>query len=127
MLKHIPCDCKCKVNSVTCNSNQKWNNDIFQDECKNYSMCKKDYNWNPSTCICENSKHRIRIVDDSVILCDEIPNASNSVSTNVRNTILTYVTSTMPIDSDDKTVRYNGLLYSYYFISNCKVIVIISC
>ena len=42
LLKHNPCDCKCKLNSVTCNSNQKWNNDIFQDECKNYSMCKKD-------------------------------------------------------------------------------------
>ena len=26
MVKHIPCDCKCKVNSTTCNSNQKWNN-----------------------------------------------------------------------------------------------------
>ena len=82
---------------------------------------------NPCTCICENSKHLIRIVNDSVILCDEITNDSNSVSTNVKNTILTYVTSTVPINSDHKTVRYNGLLYSYYFISNCKVIVIISC
>ena len=26
MVKHIPRDCKCKVNSTTCNSNQKWNN-----------------------------------------------------------------------------------------------------
>ena len=42
LLKHIPCDCKWKLNSVTCNSNQKLNNDIFQGECKNYSMCKKD-------------------------------------------------------------------------------------
>ena len=24
--KHISCDCKCKFNSTTCNSNQKWNN-----------------------------------------------------------------------------------------------------
>ena len=42
LLKHLPCDCKCKFNSVTCNSNQKWNNDIFQCECKNYGICKKD-------------------------------------------------------------------------------------
>ena len=24
--KHISCDCKCKFNSATCKSNQKWNN-----------------------------------------------------------------------------------------------------
>ena len=24
--KRISCDCKCKLNSTTCNSNQKWNN-----------------------------------------------------------------------------------------------------
>ena len=26
MAKHISCDCKCKVNDITCNSNQKRNN-----------------------------------------------------------------------------------------------------
>ena len=39
--KHISCDCKCKFNSTTCNSNQKWNNRICQCECKNYRRCKK--------------------------------------------------------------------------------------
>ena len=54
MTKHIPCDCKCKFNSTTCNSNQKWNNKTCQYECKNYHKCKKDYRWNPpSTCIWE--------------------------------------------------------------------------
>ena len=24
MTKHIFCDCKCKFNSTTCNSNKKW-------------------------------------------------------------------------------------------------------
>ena len=24
MTEHIPCDCKCKFNSTTCNSKQKW-------------------------------------------------------------------------------------------------------
>ena len=27
LVKHISCDCKCKFNSTTCNSNQRWNND----------------------------------------------------------------------------------------------------
>ena len=26
MTKHFSCDCKCKFNRTTCNSNQKWNN-----------------------------------------------------------------------------------------------------
>ena len=54
MVKHISCDCKCNFNSTTCNSNKKWNNETFQCECKTYHMCKIDYSWNLSTCICEN-------------------------------------------------------------------------
>ena len=42
MTKHISCDCKCKFNSATCNSNQKWNNKTFQCECKNYRTRKKE-------------------------------------------------------------------------------------
>ena len=57
MRKHISCDCKCKLNSTTYNSSQKWNNKTCQRECKNYHKCKKDYSWNPSTCICDNSKY----------------------------------------------------------------------
>ena len=57
MTEHISCDCECKPNSKTCNSNQKWNNKTCQYECKNYRKFKKGYSWNPSTCICENSKY----------------------------------------------------------------------
>ena len=57
MTEHISCDCECKLNSKTCNSNQKWNNKTCQYECKNYRKFKKGYSWNPSTCICENSKY----------------------------------------------------------------------
>ena len=39
---------KC-FDSTTCDSNEKWNNDKFQYECKNYHTCKKDCSWNPST------------------------------------------------------------------------------
>ena len=57
MKKHKSGDCKCKFNSTTCNSNQKWNNKTWPCECKKYCTCKKNYSWNPSTCICENSKY----------------------------------------------------------------------
>ena len=48
MIKHISCDCKCKFNSTTCNSNKQWNNKTCQCECKSYRTCKKDYSWNSS-------------------------------------------------------------------------------
>ena len=57
MKKHISCDCKCKFNSTKHNSNQKWNNKTCQCECKNYHKCERVYDWNPSTCISENSKY----------------------------------------------------------------------
>ena len=77
MTKHISCDCKCKFNGTTCNSNQKWNNQTCK--CKNYCECIKDYSWNRSTCICENSKC---IVHTSVNKCDEIIIVMDNVSTN---------------------------------------------
>ena len=82
--------------SATCNSNQKWNNDKCHCLCKECHTCKKDYSWNPNTCICENSRHLESILDDSVIVCDEIINVAESVSTNVTNTIPTVATNTMP-------------------------------
>ena len=33
MAKNISCYFKCKFNSATCNSNQKWNNKTCQWEC----------------------------------------------------------------------------------------------
>ena len=44
-------------------------------------MCKEDYGWNPTTCICENGKYPGSIIDNSVIRCDEIINAVGNVST----------------------------------------------
>ena len=51
MTEHISCDFKCNFNSTVSNLNQKWNNNTCQCECKNYRTCRKDYRWNPSTCI----------------------------------------------------------------------------
>ena len=63
-IKHISWNCQCKFNIVTCNSNQKQNNETCQSECKNYCTFNKDYSWNPSTCICENGKYLKGIADD---------------------------------------------------------------
>ena len=41
--EHILCDCKCKFNSISCNSNQKRNIKTCQCECKNCHKCEKDY------------------------------------------------------------------------------------
>ena len=72
MAEHISFDCKCKFSSTICNSNQKWNNKTCQCECKNYHKCEKDYSWNPSTFINENSKYLKSVADTSVTYCDEI-------------------------------------------------------
>ena len=40
---HISCDGNCKIDSTTCNSNQKQKNGKFPCECKKYHTCKKDY------------------------------------------------------------------------------------
>ena len=101
MTKHISCDCKCKFNSTTCNSNQKWNNETCQCKCKNYRKYKKDYSWNPSICTCENRKYLKSIADTSVITCDEIVSVMDIVSTKIANTVATNIS----INSDHKKVR----------------------
>ena len=57
LVKYLSSNCKWKFDSETCNSNQKWNNDKCQCECKKCHACKKDCSWNPSTCICESSRY----------------------------------------------------------------------
>ena len=130
MTKPILCDCKCKFNSTTCNSNQKWNNKTCQCECKNYHKCKKHYSWNPSTCICENSKYVKSIADTSVIMCDEIISVMDIVSKKMTNTIATNVS----INCHTKKVRYKIDCYilhsfindhitiddNYHLLSLCK-------
>ena len=39
MTTHISFNCKYKLNSTICNSNQKWNNRTCQCECKNNHKC----------------------------------------------------------------------------------------
>ena len=58
MAEHISCDCKCKFNNTTCNSNQKWNNKACQCEYENYC-----------------------IADATVTECDEIIIVMDNIST----------------------------------------------
>ena len=132
MIKHISCDCKCKFNCTTCNSNQKWNNETCQSECKNYRKCKKYYSWNPSSFICENSKYLKSIGDTSVIACDEIISAMDILSTKKTNATATNVS----INCYNEKIRYKIDCYishtvllpiillltitNYYLLALCK-------
>ena len=48
---------------------------------------QKRLSWNPSRCICENSKYLKRIADTLMIECDEIKTVLDIVSTKMTNTI----------------------------------------
>ena len=36
LTKYITCECKCKLDSRKCSSNQNWNNDKSRCECRNF-------------------------------------------------------------------------------------------
>ena len=78
MTEHISCVCKCIFNRIISktiiikNNNQKLNNTTSQCKCRNYRKYKKGYSWNPSICICENSKYLKSIADTSVTEYDEL-------------------------------------------------------
>ena len=61
-------------------------------------MCKIDYRWNPSICICESSKYFKVIVDDSVIVGNKKISVTNSVLNNKTNIISTNVTGTHSVN-----------------------------
>ena len=72
LAKHISCECKCKFDGRKRDSNEKWNNDKCQCECKKHNICEKDYLWNPAIYSCKNGKYLTSIMDDSVITGDKI-------------------------------------------------------
>ena len=112
MTKHTSCDCKCKFNSVTCNSNQKWNNETCQCECKNYCTCKIDYSWNRSTCISDNDKYLKSVADTSMITSDDIISVMNIILTKMINNIGTNVS----VNSGDEKVRYKIDCYTLHTV-----------
>ena len=50
---------------------------------------EKKFIWNPATRTCGNGNYLGSIVDGSVIMCDKIINAADSVSKNVTSTVST--------------------------------------
>ena len=95
MTEHISCDFKCKFNSATCSSKQ---NKTCQCEYKNFHKCEKDYSWNPSACICENTKYLKSVADTSLTKSDEILIFVDKLTTKKINTIATNVTSAASIN-----------------------------
>ena len=57
LIKHISCDCKCKINNISCNSNQKRNNDKCQCQFKCITRAKKYFTWSPNKRVCENRRY----------------------------------------------------------------------
>ena len=68
LTKHLSCECKCRFDGENVIVKSMWNNDKCQCECKKHHICKKDYVWNPATCICENPKCLASIMDDSATI-----------------------------------------------------------
>ena len=79
---------------------------------QNYCTCKKDYSWNPCTCICENSKYLKSITDTSVITCDEIISIMDIVTTKMTNTIATNVMNTSSVTCHCKKIRDCYILHT---------------
>ena len=42
-------------------------------------MCKRDYLWNSTRCICINGKYSASIISNSVITCDEIIETTETI------------------------------------------------
>ena len=114
LTKHISCECKYKFDGRKCNSNQKWNKDKRQCECKNHHICEKDYIWNPATCSCKNGKYLARIINDSVIACDKIMDA--------------VVTKTVTINFSEKNIvcetKAFCILLAFLLITNALLIAV---
>ena len=57
MRDHNSRDCKCKFSSTIVIQIKNGIIKQVNNKCKNYCSWKKGYSWNPSACICENSKY----------------------------------------------------------------------
>ena len=62
LTNHISCECECRFDGRKCNSNQWWNNDKCQSDCKKHHVCEKDHVWNPAKSNCENGKYSLWMI-----------------------------------------------------------------
>ena len=121
---HTSCKCKCKIDGIKCNSNQKWNNDRCQCESKNLKKhaYKKSYIWNPNICSSENDEYLGSSTGNSVITFDEIINAADSVS--VSGSV--NVTSTVSTNFNKK-VRYKMDCYILHIVVLVIIVFAVIC
>ena len=85
---HETCKCKCRLDAIVCNDEQRWNKSKCRCECKesiDKGVCDKEFIWNPSNCECEcdkacdageyldyeNCKCRTKLVDQLIDECTE--------------------------------------------------------
>ena len=103
----------------------------------------KDYSWNPSTSICENSKNLKSVADTSVTYYDEIIIVTDNILTKITNsivtkrtnaiatkkiiTVATNVTSAASINCLSKIVRDCYILYAVLLVIILLLIITIIC
>ena len=68
LAKVMSWECKCKFDRKNCNSDQWWKKDKCRCDYKKPHVCKKEYVWTPSTCICENRKYLLEIIFNGKVL-----------------------------------------------------------
>ena len=85
------------------------------------------YSWNPSTCICENSKHLKSIVDTSVIKCDKIITVFDIRSTKKANNIAINATNTASINCHSIKKRDCSILHTALLAIMLLLIIIVIC
>ena len=93
-------------------------------------MYKKYFIWNPATCTYENGEFAVSTIDDSVITCDEIINAANSVSTNVSCSVPINAVNTASVSFNDEKVRYKVdccILHTFLLVVIVLFIFAINC
>ena len=77
-------------------------------------MCKDNYSWNPSTCICENSKYLKHIADVTAIECNVT--IINNLSTKKTRTKARNFTNTALINFHNKKVRDCYILHTVLLV-----------
>ena len=63
-------------------------------------MCKKDYIWNPDTCICANSKYVGSVIDELLIKYDRI------IDTTKSPLVKTFPAKTVPTKNSSKNYMF---------------------
>ena len=82
LIKHVSCKCKCKMveNVIYTKIGLTIRVSVGVKIYKNI-VYDKGYFWNPVACNSENGKYARSIIGDSVVISDEIIDATNSTST----------------------------------------------